>query len=56
MATALIQRNGQLLPSGPLGSVDAYVQAVSTIPVLSQDEEHTLAVRFREEGDLEAAR
>ncbi|MGD1976427.1 MAG: RNA polymerase sigma factor RpoH [Gammaproteobacteria bacterium] len=56
MATALIQRNGQLLPSGPLGSVDAYIQAVSTIPVLSQDEEHTLAVRFREEGDLEAAR
>ena len=56
MATALIQRNGQLLPSGPLGSVDAYIQAVSTIPVLSQDEEHKLAVRFREEGDLEAAR
>jgi RNA polymerase sigma-32 factor len=56
MTTALVQRNGQLLPSGPLGSVDAYIQAVSTIPVLSQDEEHTLAVRFREEGDLEAAR
>ena len=56
MTTALIQRNGQLLPAGPLGSVDAYIQTVSTIPVLDQDEEHALAVRFREEGDLEAAR
>jgi RNA polymerase sigma-32 factor len=56
MTTALVQRNGNFLPFGPVGSVDAYIQAVSTIPVLGQDEEHALAVRFREEGDLEAAR
>ena len=56
MTTALVQRNGQFLPTGPVGSVDAYIQAVSTIPVLSQEDEHALAVRFREEGDLEAAR
>jgi len=56
MTTALVQRNGQFLPTGPVGSVDAYIQAVSTIPVLSQEEEHALAIRFHEEGDLEAAR
>jgi RNA polymerase sigma-32 factor len=56
MTTALIQREPHFLPSGPVGSVDAYIQAVSGIPVLSQEDEHTLAVRFREEGDLEAAR
>jgi RNA polymerase sigma-32 factor len=56
MSTALVQRNPQFLPAGPVGSVDAYIQAVSTIPVLSQEEEHALAVRFQEEGDLEAAR
>jgi RNA polymerase sigma-32 factor len=39
-----------------VGSVDAYIQAVSGIPVLSQEDEHTLAVRFRQDGDLEAAR
>ncbi len=56
MSTALVQRNPQFLPSGPVGSVDAYIQAVSTIPVLSQEEEQALAVRFHEDGDLEAAR
>jgi len=56
MSTALVQRNLQFLPAGPVGSVDAYIQAVATIPVLSQEEEHALAVLFQEEGDLEAAR
>jgi len=56
MSTALVQRNLQFLPAGPVGSVDAYIQAVATIPVLSQEEEHALAVRFQEEGDLDAAR
>jgi len=56
MSTALVQRNLQFLPSGPVGSVDAYIQAVSTIPVLSQEEEHALAVRLQEDGDIDAAR
>jgi len=39
-----------------LGSLDAYVNAVHQIPMLSQDEEHELARRFNEDNDLDAAR
>ena len=56
MSTALVQPNMSLMPAGPVGSVDAYMQAVSSIPVLSQEEERVLAVRLREQGDLDAAR
>jgi len=40
----------------PLGSLDAYIDTVSKIPVLTKDEEAALATRFRDESDLEAAR
>ena len=56
MTAALLHKEPHFLPSGPVGSVDAYIQAVAGIPVLSQDEERSLAVRFRQDGDLEAAR
>jgi RNA polymerase sigma-32 factor len=56
MSTALVQRNLQFLPAGPVGSVDAYIQAVSAIPVLSQEDEQALAVRFQEDEDIDAAR
>jgi RNA polymerase sigma-32 factor len=55
-ATALVARNADLALTGPLGSFDAYVDRVSQIPVLSREDELGLAVRFREKGDLEAAR
>jgi RNA polymerase sigma-32 factor len=42
--------------AGPLGSLDAYLERVSRIPVLTREEERTLAERFRSEGDLDAAR
>ena len=42
--------------AGPLGSLDAYMQAVSQVPVLSQAEEIQLARRFRTNDDLVAAR
>ncbi|CAN5346421.1 RNA polymerase sigma factor RpoH [soil metagenome] len=42
--------------AGPVGSLDAYMQTVSSIPVLDRDEEHALATRYREDNDLEAAR
>jgi RNA polymerase sigma-32 factor len=42
--------------AGPVGSLDAYIQAVGGIPVLSKEHEQSLAQRFREQGDLEAAR
>jgi RNA polymerase sigma-32 factor len=41
---------------GPVGSLDAYIQAVNSVPVLSQEEEAALARRFRDENDLGAAR
>lgn len=39
-----------------LGSLENYIQAVNRFPLLSAEEEHELAVRFRDEEDLEAAR
>ena len=41
-------------PSG--GSLEAYLQAVHTIPMLSEDEERHLAEQYREHEDLDAAR
>ncbi len=40
----------------PTGSLDAYIQAVNTIPILSAEEEKELAERFRKHNDLRAAR
>lgn len=40
----------------PIGSLSAYIQWVNQIPILSADEEFELASRFRNNGDLEAAR
>jgi len=37
------------------GSIDAYIQAVNRIPLLSAEEERTLATRLRKDNDLEAA-
>jgi RNA polymerase sigma-32 factor len=38
------------------GSLEAYIQSVSNIPVLSMEEERALALRYRDEQDLDAAR
>jgi RNA polymerase sigma-32 factor len=56
MTTALIRSNTDLVFAGPVGSLDAYIERVSRIPVLSREEEIALAARFRSEEDLEAAR
>jgi RNA polymerase sigma-32 factor len=40
----------------PTGSIEAYIQTVNRFPLLTAEEEHRLARRFRDEGDLEAAR
>ena len=37
-------------------SIDAYQNAIHAIPVLDAAEEHALAIRFRDEQDLDAAR
>jgi RNA polymerase sigma-32 factor len=55
-AGALVARTGDLALAGPLGSIDAYLERVGRIPVLSREDERALAERFRSEGDLQAAR
>ena len=56
MTTALALRNNDLALSGPLGSLDQYIQQVTAIPVLSAEDEQALAMRLRDENDLDAAR
>jgi RNA polymerase sigma-32 factor len=56
MTTALVTRNHELALAGPVGSLDAYIQAVGAIPVLSKEDEQALAMRFHDEEDLDAAR
>jgi RNA polymerase sigma-32 factor len=53
---ALALPNPSLVLAGPVGSLEAYVERVSAIPVLSREEELALARRFHEEDDLDAAR
>jgi RNA polymerase sigma-32 factor len=56
MTAALVAKQTGLVLAGPVGSLDSYIDRVSQIPVLSKEEEVALAVRFRAEGDLDAAR
>jgi RNA polymerase sigma-32 factor len=56
MSSALIAKQTGLVFAGPIGSLDAYIDRVSQIAVLSKEDEVALAARFRSEGDLEAAR
>jgi len=56
MTTAVALRKQELMLAGPVGSLDAYIQAVGSVPVLSKEDEQALAIRFREDGDLDAAR
>src|SRR6202451_323854 len=56
MGTALVTKQSGLVFAGPVGSLDGYIDRVSQIPVLSKEAEVALAVRFRSEEDLDAAR
>lgn len=51
--TTDFQRHFALVPQG---SLEAYIQAVNTIPVLSAEEEQALAQRLKDDGDLTSAR
>ena len=53
---ALMARPHDLILSGPLGSLDAYLERVSRVPVLSREDEQALAIKLRDHGDLSAAR
>ena len=54
--TALALANPSLVLTGPVGSLEAYVERVSGIPMLSREQELELARRFRDHQDLDAAR
>jgi RNA polymerase sigma-32 factor len=57
MTQALVTRNQTLavaLP--PTGNLDQYIQAAFSVPVLSAEQERSLALRLQGEGDLGAAR
>ncbi|WP_319784274.1 RNA polymerase sigma factor RpoH [Oceanisphaera sp. IT1-181] len=51
--TTDFQRDFSLVPQG---SLEAYIQAVNTIPVLSAEQEKSLAERLFNDGDLSSAR
>ncbi len=54
MSDLAIKNEIQLL--GPIGSIEAYINIVNQAPVLTKEEEHALAVKFKENNDLDAAR
>lgn len=55
MSEAALITSNLPIPS-VVGSLDAYIAAVNRIPVLSAEQERALAIRYRDEEDLEAAR
>jgi len=56
MSAALVTKQSGMVFAGPVGSLDSYIDRVSQIPVLSKEDEVALAIRFRSEADLDAAR
>ena len=54
-ATLPLSRGSVPVPM-PTGSLEAYIQTVNRFPILSAEEERAMAQRFRQDGDLEAAR
>jgi len=56
MTAALVAKQTGLVFAGPVGSLDSYIDRVSQIPVLAKEDEVALAIRFRNEADLDAAR
>ena len=54
-AGVLALANASLLP-GQLGNIDAYIQAVNRIPMLTPQEERQFATEYREQNNLESAR
>ncbi|NNJ94151.1 MAG: RNA polymerase sigma factor RpoH [Halobacteria archaeon] len=56
MTQDLVLKNQSFDIQLPTGSVDQYITAAMNIPMLSAEEEYSLATRLREDNDLEAAR
>ena len=56
MTTAVANLNQNMMLAGPVGSLDAYIQAVGAVEVLSREDEQALSRRYRDREDLDAAR
>jgi len=56
MTTDLMIKNQSLAVALPTGNLDQYIRAAFSVPVLSAEEEHALALRLQTENDLDAAR
>ena len=56
MTTALVIRPTDGVLAGPTGDLDQYIQAVGAVPILTPEEERRLALKFRNDEDLDAAR
>ncbi|MBV2235988.1 MAG: RNA polymerase sigma factor RpoH [Sterolibacterium sp.] len=54
MSNALVIQ--QFAMPTPVGNIEAYIQAANRMPMLTEAEEHDLAQRFQQAGDLDAAR
>jgi len=57
-SSALVPAGNNLMAlgfSGSLGNIDAYISAVNRLPMLTQEEEVSLARRLRDNNDLAAA-
>jgi len=55
MTTTALVPSHLMVPAGT-GSLEAYIQEVNKIPMLTLEEERDLAKRYQKEGDLDAAR
>ena len=51
-----VSHNYELMLKGASSSIESYMSSVSAIPVLTKEDEITLATRLQEDGDLNAAR
>lgn len=56
MNKELIKTDPMATALAPVGSLDAYIAAAYSVPVLDAEEERRLAVRYHEANDVEAAR
>lgn len=56
-STALVAYKAPSVPAltGPLGDLEAFMRAAERAPLLTPEEERTLAVRLRDNNDVEAA-
>jgi len=56
MTKDLVTRNQTLAIPMPTGNLDQYIHAALSVPLLSAEQERSLALRLQNEGDLDAAR